>query len=153
MGETLRFSLRAAFSELSRVRPDLVALLDRHDVGDRARYAVDVALEEIGTNVIKYALPAGSRGSFDLTVEVGADGGVTLVFEDDGPAFDPTAQREETGPERLEQRSVGRVGLPLLRAWVDHVRYSRAEDRNRLEVRIDAETGKPPKRDRDRPDS
>ena len=68
----------------------------------------------------------------DLALTAELDG-VRLTLEDDGVAFDPTADTDFAGPDRL---TGGGVGLALVRTWADELAYARIDGRNRLELRL-----------------
>ncbi|HQU48424.1 MAG TPA: SpoIIE family protein phosphatase [Casimicrobiaceae bacterium] len=89
---------------------------------DRARLAtVDFAVEELFTNMVKYA--AGSRSTVD--VEIRAVGGgveVTLVDRDVEP-FDVTRAPDADVRAPVEARRPGGLGLHLVRRMVDAIEY------------------------------
>lgn len=97
------------------------------DARGGARLAVVV--EELVSNAVRH-------GRADDAIEIGlamaiVQGGVDLVLEDDGVAFDPTEPRAFNGPD---PDTGGGVGLALVRAWADSLRYARESGRNRLEL-------------------
>ena len=77
------------------------SFLDARGVSDRAKYAAELAVEEIGTNIIKYGTKRQRGSAFELTVEVDDDLSVVLRFDDEGPSFDPTAHVETEPPDEL----------------------------------------------------
>jgi anti-sigma regulatory factor (Ser/Thr protein kinase) len=130
---TLELTLRNEFSELGRVQPLVREFLDRNEVSETAAYTVELAIEEVVTNIIKYAFPdAGTREiRVGLTVEQGR---VVLRFEDDGAAFDPSRCPQEDSPGTLTERRAGGLGLRLMHSLVDGIEYRRSGGRNRLQV-------------------
>jgi anti-sigma regulatory factor (Ser/Thr protein kinase) len=97
-------------------------------------YAVRLALEELGTNLIKYGheQPEGHG----MEVEVWAESGEWVMrVTDDGRPFNPlmaAAPRTDVG---WEEREVGGMGLELIRRMFDAVVYERVEGKNRLVLR------------------
>ena len=101
----------------------------RLDDRDGARLAVVV--EELASNALRHG--ATERWlKLDLALTAELDG-VRLTLEDDGVAFDPTADTDFAGPDRL---TGGGVGLALVRTWADELAYARIDGRNRLELRV-----------------
>jgi anti-sigma regulatory factor (Ser/Thr protein kinase) len=98
-----------------------------------AAAAFELALEEVFMNVAMH----GSRADAQPRVEVSlmlVDGGVSLIIEDDGPAFDPLALPAPDVTARLESRPVGGLGVFLVRQMMDGVRYQRLGGCNQLRM-------------------
>lgn len=104
-----------------------------------ARVVIDlqVVLDEVAANVIKYAWPEGGSHNFLVRLAVG-DGTVEVEVIDDGRPYDP---REAPAPEQARPgcrpRPGGR-GVHLVRQLVDRFEYERtgAENRVRLTKRF-----------------
>ena len=100
--------------------------------------AILLILDELLTNVIKYAHPgeaAGSR-SFDLRIGLEADN-VRIDIEDEGVPFDPTVDISRAAEEadlELEDRAIGGWGLSLVRKTASAMHYQRTGGRNQLTV-------------------
>jgi serine/threonine-protein kinase RsbW len=107
--------------------------LCRDDIAD-----VLVVLDELASNVIRYAWPEGDKHSFSLSVGAKrADRVVELAItlDDDGVAFDPAEARPEPPPLLCDQLAVGGFGLELVAALSDDITYRRSGGRNRLTIR------------------
>jgi anti-sigma regulatory factor (Ser/Thr protein kinase) len=85
------------------------------------RTPVDLALEELFTNMVKYG--TGSRA--DVTVAMAAiDGGVEVTMIDrDVAAFDPTRAPPVDVEAPIEARKPGGLGVHLVRRMADSVEY------------------------------
>jgi len=85
-----------------------------------ARPAVDLALEELFTNVVKY----GKSGA-NVTVEIArvAGGAEVTLVEDDAERFDPTRAPVIDTKAPLEERHPGGLGLHLVHKLVDAIEY------------------------------
>ena len=99
------------------------------DARGGARLAVVV--EELVSNAIRHGAADGAI-ALDLTLTAG-DGEIALALVDDGVAFDPTAERNFSGPDA---ETGGGVGLALVKAWANAFAYSRANGRNVVELRL-----------------
>jgi len=101
------------------------------DVG--RRYALELAVDEIATNVILYGYgsPDPSR---QLWISAEIDGGVLrILLEDDGTPYDPREHRmpsEEELSAPLEDRPIGGLGILLALRGVDAFDYRSREGRN-----------------------
>jgi sigma-B regulation protein RsbU (phosphoserine phosphatase) len=88
---------------------------------------LQVALDEIVSNVIKYSSPEGL--SLEILVRISARrNDVTLEIIDNGAPFDP---RTAPDPPPAEQRQrPGGLGIHMVRKLVDELSYRRTDGRN-----------------------
>ena len=63
-----------------------------HRVSERATYAINLAIDELVTNVIRYAFVDDDPHTIDLQLTI-ADGQIDLRIVDDGRPFDPRRTR------------------------------------------------------------
>ena len=89
------------------------------------RPTVDLVLEELFTNVVKY----GRKSEAAVRVELSrTPGGVEVtVIEDDAERFDPTAGPAVDTTKPLESRKPGGLGLHLIGKLVDSIEYRYVE--------------------------
>jgi serine/threonine-protein kinase RsbW len=100
-----------------------------------AAFPFDLALDEVFMNVVRYASgPDGTPSGVTITLRQ-EEAIVTLVIEDDGPAFDPLSVPEPDVTASVEERPIGGLGVFLVRQLMDDVTYARVHDRNRLTMR------------------
>jgi anti-sigma regulatory factor (Ser/Thr protein kinase) len=93
--------------------------------------SLNLALEEAVVNVMSYAYPEGAKGSVDIDV---ISKGCTLQFviSDSGNPFDPTATPDIDTTLSAEERSIGGLGIHLIRQIMDDVSYHRQDGCNIL---------------------
>ena len=96
------------------------------------RYEIDIAVEEIFVNISDYAY-GGSPGPVRIQIEI--DEGVTVTFIDEGVEFDPLkrADPDITLPEK--ERSVGGLGIYIVKKSMDEMTYLYDEGRNILTIK------------------
>jgi anti-sigma regulatory factor (Ser/Thr protein kinase) len=92
----------------------------------------ELALEEVFMNVVMHGSRA-SRPQVDVQLAL-SEAGITLVVEDEGPAFDPLSLPPPDPAASLEERPVGGLGVFLVRQLMDMVEYQRVSSRNRLSM-------------------
>ncbi len=94
-------------------------------------FQVNLALEELWLNVVNHGHDGGFHEvEIGLTSEAEA---VTIEITDDGKPFDPLNDAptpDVMGP--LNDRTVGGLGIHLVRTMMDEMRYQREGDRNHL---------------------
>ena len=95
---------------------------------------IKVAVEEAVINVMNYAYPPEQRG--DVTIEA-ASNDIRLKFTiiDSGKPFDPTVQNEVDTTLSAEARSIGGLGIHLIRQNMDSINYERVDNLNVLTLR------------------
>ncbi len=132
----LRLLVVPDLTALEPTRLAVLAYLAPHTLGAPAIYAVELVLEEVLTNQIKYAFAGRTASAVALSVDIDA-GDVVLAFEDDGHAFDPLHAAPPVWPASIQQAPVGGLGIALVQRLAKSARYERADERNRLTVTID----------------
>jgi anti-sigma regulatory factor (Ser/Thr protein kinase) len=122
-------------SELGRV----VALLDafgaEHRLAPPLVADMQVALDEVLSNVTQHAHPDQSEHSIHVRLRMVADA-LEAEIEDDGLLFNPLSAPLPDLRARLRDRHVGGLGIEFIRNLMDDVIYERAGDRNRLVLRL-----------------
>ena len=132
-GNTLKLSIKNEVSEFKALNASLAQFLAAHEVPSRAAYTVDLAVEELVMNVIRYAFIDDDTHSIDIEIEIDGDQ-VVLRIADEGRPFDPRENPELDLD--ADDRQVGGLGLYLVVDMVDMLKYQRVDEQNRVEVRI-----------------
>lgn len=91
-------------------------------LSDDAAFACELAADEACTNVIEHAY----RGRRDGVIRISwqrDDDVFVLHFHDRGKPFDPTKISRPPLNRRLEERTVGGLGLHFMRSMMDEVRF------------------------------
>jgi len=108
---------------------DVFAFLDEEmgelRISPEAAYAINLAVEELFTNMVKYGVGSVDDISLSLTREKNR---LTIQLVDHGVGmFDPMSADEIDTSIPLEQRKIGGLGIHLVRNMVDDVQYSYAD--------------------------
>jgi len=120
-------------ADLARVLDEIDAHLAPLPVSPKRKYAVRLALDELLSNVIRYAYDDDARHRIDLKLET--DAPFHLTIADDGKPFDPTADAPPPvldGP--VEDRPIGGLGLHILKKMGLRLAYRREANRNVVRV-------------------
>jgi anti-sigma regulatory factor (Ser/Thr protein kinase) len=125
----------ASLDALAEIRSFVGRAGERAGLDRRAVYRLQLAIDEIATNVVIHGRPAdGAPEAFigvDATI---TPEGLTVVLEDEGPAFDPLTHempddRALTAP--IQDRPMGGLGVFLAIRGCDEFRYERRNGINR----------------------
>jgi anti-sigma regulatory factor (Ser/Thr protein kinase) len=134
MPDPLSITIRADFSELERLQTQVTELGERLDIPAKTLFQINLALEEVLTNVIKYAYD--DPASQTLTVKVAMDENeFQAEIIDRGRSFNPL---EATPPDLdlpIEKRPIGGLGIHLVRTIMDHLDYRRVDDCNHFTMK------------------
>ncbi len=131
----LRLQLRNQTCDLAPTAERIGAFLKSHAAADEAVYAVETAVEELVTNVIKYGYEDEHQHEILLTTTI-RDGNIQLVVEDDGHEFDPTRHETPDLNRSIDEIPTGGLGLHLVRQLADRMSYERVGNRNRVMVEL-----------------
>jgi len=128
-------TLRNDLGELAAVARDVRAWLQQAGVAEPLSHAVDLALEELVGNTIRYGYDDGDVHRIRVQLELTADE-LRLTLEDDGRPFDPTRAPEPPRPRSLSEAPPGGRGIPMVRRLFHDMRYQRAPGANRLALSL-----------------
>ncbi|MBR0405296.1 MAG: ATP-binding protein [Eggerthellaceae bacterium] len=106
--------------------------LSPYDCSRKALYQIEIAIEEIFVNIVRYSgLPADD--GVEICCEVLEDPlRMTLRFRDGGTPFDPLAAGDpDISPEALEAREGG-LGIFMVKQMMDSVSYAYEDGKNTL---------------------
>ena len=101
-------------------------------VADRARFQLELALDEAVSNIVRHAYGGGPG---EIGLRLGRiEGDVWIELWDEGPAFDPTDAPAPRLEGALADRADGGMGIHLMRRVVDELQYRREGSRNILRM-------------------
>jgi anti-sigma regulatory factor (Ser/Thr protein kinase) len=109
--------------------------LEQWGADANARYLTRLAVEELGTNIIKYGYDDQDEHTILLRVACEKDV-FRIRLEDDGHEFDPCRGPEPNPDQGLEERKPGGWGLSLVRRLSAGMHYERRGDHNVVSVLV-----------------
>lgn len=120
--------------ELNRVAEFMEMVCDELQFDVHVAMKLQVAMEEMVTNVIFYAYPEGTSADITLTAE--SDGKeVTFVLSDTGKPFDPTAKEDADLDVNPMDREQGGMGILIVKNIMNEVSYQRLGEMNQLTMK------------------
>jgi serine/threonine-protein kinase RsbW len=127
--------MRNNLKELAALIDKASAFLESQSLPGPAFYKAHLVLEEVLTNIVKYAFEDASEHEISVLLAVN-DADLMIRFVDDGREFDPLAVPPPAMRESLEESSEGGLGVYLVRKSVNSIEYSRDQSKNVLETKI-----------------
>lgn len=115
--------------ELPGIAERIDAFCAAADVEPGVAYAVNLALDELLTNIVSYGYRDDEAHNVEIAVR--RDGGALIVtIVDDSIEFDPRQVPETDTDAPLHERDPGGLGLLLVNSMMDSVDYRREGGRN-----------------------
>ncbi|NBR62811.1 MAG: ATP-binding protein [Verrucomicrobia bacterium] len=127
----VRITVKNRIEDLLRVNSVFESFATQHEIGGRFRYHLQVSIEEILTNIIKYGFDEAGIHPIHVTFRR-ADELIELEFEDRGREFNPLEVEQPDLESPIENRQLGGLGIHLVKQMVDEASYRREGDRNIL---------------------
>ena len=127
--------LPADLREIERLNRLIRQFGDLHEVPSRVLYAVNLALDEVVTNVVRHAFESDPKEQEITAHLIAKSGEVITEVADEGRAFDPLSVPTPNLDAPLAERTLGGLGIHLVRSLMDSVEYRRENGKNVLTLR------------------
>jgi anti-sigma regulatory factor (Ser/Thr protein kinase) len=126
----LKIELTCQLEEVGHATRELEQFAERNRIPSPVMPTVQLALEEILTNIITHGLASVPDPKLSLSCHVS---GQKLILEvtDNGPEFDPR-KMPPVDITKVGERDVGGLGVYLVQKMMDGVDYSRRDNCNVL---------------------
>lgn len=143
LAQEAAFSLGNTHGDIQVAAEKVRRFLETHGAGEADVTGIDVALDEILTNIVNYGFEDGGAHEIVLVLSI-ASNLLTIEVQDDGRPFDPLGIPEPDLEADLESRQIGGLGMHFVRTLLDRVSYSRRNGWNvlKLEKHLVAEAEK-----------
>lgn len=129
LSQTTCLVIRNDVADLESVSRAMESIGAEHGVPQISLFQLQVAIDEIVSNVIKYAWSDGESHEIDIRITVRANG-VEVEIIDDGQMFDPLAAPEPEKPLPGRRPRPGGLGVHMVKRLVDEFAYARNGERN-----------------------
>jgi Anti-sigma regulatory factor (Ser/Thr protein kinase) len=127
-------TVEAKTGNIDAVTDFLNAELEGMGCPAKARIQIDVAVDEIFSNIASYAYAPGV-GSATVRVEAKAEPRAAVItFLDSGTPYDPLQNEDPDVTLPAEDRSVGGLGVFLVKRTMDDVHYEYSDGKNILRI-------------------
>ena len=135
MANSLSISFANDMKELTHVLQVVNVFLEPRELQSKLVYAVNLILEEILMNIIKYGYEDEESHEIEVQIEVEQEE-VALTVIDDGKEFNPlTIPRPDHSKSAMDRLEEG-LGLQFVRHMRNAMEYRREENKNILTIWI-----------------
>jgi anti-sigma regulatory factor (Ser/Thr protein kinase) len=131
----VHFRLKSQFAELTRLAEEITRLGTEHHLPDEVIFHLNLALEEVVSNIIRHGYGGREDGEVSLVLHLAGEA-IAVTVEDDGVPFNPLELPDPDLTAPLEEREVGGLGVYLVRQLMDEVDYRAEGGRNILRMTI-----------------
>ncbi|NQT76440.1 MAG: ATP-binding protein [Bacteroidetes bacterium] len=125
-------NIRNDISELHEIIEVLKELSEKWDLSKKSAMHINLALEEIITNIIFYGF--NDKEEHRISIEfIKEKNGVEIIITDDGNPFDlPAAEDFMDKDKTSEIREIGGLGVHFVKTLMDRMSYKRKDEKNIL---------------------
>lgn len=119
------------------IEKEVASLKQQLNLEKRICYQISLVLDEICTNIFQ-----NNSNSDELRIDItlcAKNGKLTIIVEDNGIPFDPTAVVEPNTKLPLNKREEGGLGLFLVKKFTSTFSYTRVNGQNQTTIRKDLE--------------
>ncbi len=136
MADELQLSIPARLSEVQELAGRVEEFGDTHGLPDPKVYIINLALDELITNVVMHGFGGVREPEIRITLRLGT-AALVLIVEDNGHPFDPTRDSQPDVTSSLARRPIGGLGLHLVKSFADRLSYEFAGGWNRVTLEHD----------------
>ena len=123
MKESIEFRMKAILENIPRAMACVRESARRAGFNGPDLYQIELAVDEACANVVEHAYACQEPGDMVVTCTVDEDRFVVKI-RDWGRSFEPEAVPEPDVDAPLEERSLGGLGVFLIRQFMDEVEFS-----------------------------
>lgn len=128
------YTMEADVSNLEKILEPILKELESLDVVYKTVYQLNLALEELVTNVCSYAYYP-DKGMIHISYEVKEDPKRLIVtIIDEGRPFNPLEMDEPDLNASIQDRKIGGLGLFIVKKTMDNIEYVRKDNKNILTI-------------------
>ena len=131
--EVQKITLPAVVDSIEKVTEFVNDRLQKSNIPQKIQTQIDVVIDELMSNVTKFAYRDGKNGDISVEMEVNEEE-IAMTFRDSGVPFNPLEQADPDVKAPLEQRKIGGLGLFLVRKTMDKLNYVYENGQNVLTV-------------------
>lgn len=134
MTQSVTMVLDNDMAELNRLHDFMETLGSDWSLSAKIQHDITLALEELITNKIQYGYDTPGLHHIHCSLTL-ANNTLTVTIRDDGDPFDPFAYPEPDTNAPLAERSIGGLGIYLVRKLMDTTEYERIGNENKITLR------------------
>ncbi len=126
-------TVKASRGNYTAVEQFITEALEEAEASPKEAARISIAVDEVFTNIVSYAYGRNDDG--EVTVSVDAESNrIVLVFTDSGIPFNPLQKSDPDITLPAESRSIGGLGIYVVKNTMDDVSYEYKNGKNILTI-------------------
>jgi len=123
-------NIKSRLSGIEIMNEQLGKMCKEWNISDDVAFSMNLALEEIVTNIINHGYKG--KEDYDITIRFSLEAhNLRVQIKDGAPEFNPLNVAEPTDLDKpLEERSIGGLGIHLVKKFTDNFSYRRNNSKN-----------------------
>lgn len=126
--------LSNSLNEINYITEEITSFCLKQGVSTTVTNDIAVVVDEVLSNAITYAHPDIKKHNIAIGITA-TTSSITLVFDDDGIAFNPLAHATPTVDNPIAERDIGGLGIHFVVNLIDESSYERKASRNYLTLK------------------
>ena len=136
MREQLKFKINNDFKELKILNRSIRTFLSSINICSKTIYNVDLILEEMITNIIKYGYNDNDKHKIEVNINVTAKY-IRIRIIDDGKEFNPVLSPTPNTDIPIEEMKIGGLGIYIVKNISDNnIKYKRHKNKNIYRIKL-----------------
>lgn len=129
MTKTIKIPTEIESIEL--VQNSIGGMLDRKGISNQLQNIIHILIDEILNNIIHYAYDT-KKGIVSFQICITYKKNIKLTFMDYGKEYNPLLKEDPELSAPLEQRSIGGLGIYIVKHFTKKMKYKRKNNKNIL---------------------
>ena len=131
----MEITVPATIENVEKVTDFINAELDKLGCASKAKAEIDVAIDELFSNIANYAYnPEIGKATVKFEVQDNPQA-VVITFMDNGKPFDPLLKQDPNIALAAEDRDIGGLGIFMVKKTMDSVEYEYKDNHNILKIK------------------
>ncbi len=131
-GKTRTIEVGANLSNFEKVLNFINDTLDEHYIEKKTINKIDIALDELFSNVCNYAYEDG-LGKVKVAISV-TSAQIKISLIDDGKPYNPLEHEDPDITESVKERKIGGLGIMMVKKTMDEVKYEYKHKQNIITI-------------------
>jgi anti-sigma regulatory factor (Ser/Thr protein kinase) len=123
MTKLAAFKMKAVLENIPRAMTCVRETAEAAGLDDRALYQIELAVDEACANIVQHAYQGMEQGDIEISCYQ-EERNFVIRIRDWGQGFEPEAVPDPDVEAPLEDRSLGGLGLFLIRQFMDEVQFT-----------------------------
>lgn len=104
--------------------------LEARDCSIKAQTQIDVAIDELFSNIANYAYAGKEPGEATIQIDINNDDMASITFIDEGVPYNPLEKADPDTTLSAEERGIGGLGIFIVKKSMDNLLYSYENGKN-----------------------